>query len=50
MLKALKKMITITACFLMVMGTSSMIHAEEAQTFAARYIQISTDISQSYDY
>lgn len=49
MLKALKKMITITACFLMVMGTSSMIHAEEAQTFAARYIQISTDISQSYD-
>lgn len=49
MLKAMKKIITVIACFLMVMGTSSMIHAEEAKSYSARYIQISTDISQSYD-
>lgn len=49
MLKVMKKIITVLACFLMVMGTSSRIQAEEAQSYSARYIQISTDISQSYD-
>lgn len=49
MLKALNKIITIAACFLMVMGTSSRIHAEDAQSYAARSVQVTTDISQSYD-
>ncbi len=49
MLKAMKKILTTIVCFLMVMGTSSILHAEEAQPYAARYIQVSTAVSQRYD-
>ena len=49
MLKAMKKILTTMACFLMVMGTSTILHAEEAQSYAVRSIQVSTAVSQRYD-